>query len=420
MTTYGNKMWNTATDNDKKTVIPLKEKDLLKLCPLMDNAGINYYAFSQDGNSKIAFNTKDLDWFKRIMGKDIADRLPYQKPAKPYTPPEKNIIGNINYRYIPQKSYFKADPDIALKMAEIMEQQGIEFSGRIYSNGTAKLTVSRSDLDKLSDIQNNIIHMRTTSQDAVIMVNQEDISSIEKIHNAIATQRSSMYSSKADYQMIGNIPYDSIEHKEWYSPDISLQRYKEIQPFFDELIPYSGISYSGITIGDTVIFSVEHGQTANLITALSAAERKCDLLNEFKRLDVLNFIDDQYSINDLEKLKEPLIAYANATEYDRMVDKNSIYTNILNVKKEIEDDIALNEIYSAHEFTDEQKELIAEGFHNGLSNAILEQIDESFTAHQITTYFEMYDRALNGEIDPHDVQVYLDRGRFDETLSPIL
>lgn len=419
MTTYGNKMWNTATDNDKKTVIPLKEKDLLKLCPLMDNAGINYYAFSQDGNSKIAFNTKDLDWFKRIMGKDIADRLPYQKPAKPYTPPEKNIIGNINYRYIPQKSYFKADPDIALKMAEIMEQQGIEFSGRIYSNGTAKLTVSRSDLDKLSDIQNNIIHMRTTSQDAVIMVNQEDISSIEKIHNAIATQRSSMYSSKADYQMIGNIPYDSIEHKEWYSPDISLQRYKEIQPFFDELIPYSGISYSGITIGDTVIFSVEHGQTANLITALSAAERKCDLLNEFKRLDVLNFIDDQYSINDLEKLKEPLIAYANATEYDRMVDKNSIYTNILNVKKGIEDDIALNEIYSAHEFTDEQKELIAEGFHNGLSNAILEQIDESFTAHQITTYFEMYDRALNGEIDPHDVQVYLDRGRFDETLSPM-
>lgn len=217
-----------------------------------------------------------------------------------------------------------------------MEKQGIEFSGRIYSNGTAKLTVSRADLDKLSDIQSDIIRMRKSTPQAVITVNQENISDIEKIHTSIAAQRSSMYSSQAkDYEIIGNIAYDNTEHKEWYCPDISPERYKEIQPFFDELIQYSNISYSGIVTEDAVVFSVGHGQTADLITVLSAAERKYDLLNEFERLDVLNFIDEQYSINDLEKIKEPLIAYANATEHDRMVDKNNIYSNILNVKRKL-------------------------------------------------------------------------------------
>ncbi len=119
-------------------------------------------------------------------------------------------------------------------------------------------------------------------------------------------------------------------------------------------------------------------------------------------------IDKRYDEQALLRLKEPLMAYVNATEYERMTDKNGVYTGLLNVKRELDDELALAEIYSAHDFTDEQKKLIAEGFHNGLSNVILEQINENFTAQQIITYFDMYDRAVKGEIDPHDVQVYLD------------
>lgn len=415
MTTYGNKMWNNATDNDEKTVVPLKEKDLLKLCSLMDNAGMNYYAFSQNGNSKIAFNTRDLDWFKRIMGKEIADRLPYQKPTKPYTPPEKNIIGNVNYRYIPQKSYFKADPDIALKMAEIMEKQGIEFSGRIYSNSTAKLTVSRSDLDKLEDIQNDIIQMRKPTMEAVLTVDQKDRSKVEKIHGDIAAKRSSMAVPKKEkQQIIGNISYRDIVNMELYSPDITSERYNEIKPYLDKLVKYSGVVTDG-----RVVFVGEKGNTVDFINALTAAEKKCDLLKEYEQLGVLELIDERYDEQALQKLKEPLTAYANATEYERMADKNEVFTKLLNAKREIDDELDLAKIYSAHDFTDDQKKIIAEGFHNGLSNVILEQIDESFTPHQITTYFDMYDRAVKGEIDPHDIQVYLDRGRFEETLSPM-
>lgn len=128
----------------------------------------------------------------------------------------------------------------------------------------------------------------------------------------------------------------------------------------------------------------------------------------YEQLGVSEFIDNRYDEQALLRLKEPLMAYANATEYERMIDKNGVFTELLNVKRELDDELALAEIYSAHDFTDEQKNLIAEGFHNGLSNVILEQINENFTPQQIITYFDMYDRAVKGEIDPHDVQEYLD------------
>lgn len=141
---------------------------------------------------------------------------------------------------------------------------------------------------------------------------------------------------------------------------------------------------------------------------------------------VLEFVDDRYDEQALLRIKDPLLAYANATEYERMTDKNGIYTELLNIKRELDDELALAEIYSAHNFTDEQKKLIAEGFHNGLSKVILEQINENFTPQQIITYFDMFERAVKGEIDPHDVQVYLDeqcpttRGTPEERTGPFI
>lgn len=141
---------------------------------------------------------------------------------------------------------------------------------------------------------------------------------------------------------------------------------------------------------------------------------------------ISEFVDERYDDQALLRLKEPLMAYVNATEYERMTDKNGVFTELLNVKRELDDELALAEIYSAHDFTDEQKKLIAEGFHNGLSNVILEQINENFTSQQIITYFDMYDRAVKGEIDPHDVQVYLDeqcpatRGTPEKRTDPFI
>jgi hypothetical protein len=427
MTAYGNKMWHKATNNDEKTVVPLVEKDLKPLCTLMENAGLNFYAFSHEGKCRIAFNTKDLDIFKRIVGKDLADKLAYQKPEREYKPPEKNIIGNTEYRYIPQKSYFKADRDVALKMADIMKRQGIQFSGRIYGDNTANLTVSAKDYSKLADIKNAVISRRQS----VLTVSEPDMPKVEQIHSDVAEMRS-VYAKPKKHkdEIIGNKKYKDIAHKEYYSPDISPERYKKIKPYLDEQAQYSGLIRDG-----RVIFTVESGEAPDFIRSLLAAENECDIINDLKKngfeqakIDLLkdvihtaanrgeqflDFVDNRYSEDDLNRLIQPLNAYYIATEYERMADKGGVVTDLLNVQQEIEDNIRLAEIYSGHDFSDEQKKLIADGMKDGLSDTILSEIDESFTAEQIEKYFEMYNQAVNGEIEPSDVQDYLDNRRFE-------
>ncbi|MBR3901809.1 MAG: hypothetical protein IKJ60_09740, partial [Ruminococcus sp.] len=96
---------------------------------------------------------KDLNWLKQITGNE---NLSARKSNVAYISPQKNIIGNTEYRYIPDKQYVSADSDTALKMAEIMLSRNIKFSGRIYPNGKATLTVSNADISHVQTIQQSI------------------------------------------------------------------------------------------------------------------------------------------------------------------------------------------------------------------------------------------------------------------------
>ncbi|WP_295209815.1 LPD11 domain-containing protein [Ruminococcus sp.] len=411
MTTYGNEIWNKATDNDDKTIVSLKEKDLKKLCSLLEQAGMNYYAFSRKGTSKLAFNTKDLNWFKQILGSSLADKMLYQKPEKPYTPPKMNIIGNMEYRYIPQKEYFKADRDVILKMASLMEQQNIKFSGRIYTNNKGTITVSAADIDKLKDIKNSIMQMRSQT---VLTVSKSDMPEVKKIHKDVVQKRNDFVKHQEQhkehtYTFIGNKYYDDIAHKEYFSPNISPERYKEIQPYLDELAEYSGLIKDG-----RVIFTSEQGNTGKLIEALIEAQDKCDLSKEIDNAMAV-FIEDSYSKEDILKLKEPIIAYAKASFDDRINDKDGVHSNLMKLKQEIDDNIALQKVYENHNFSDEQKALLRQGYSEGISVTVLDEVDERLLLADIRTFFDMFHSAVAGEIDPSDVQRYLDKAVLEHS-----
>ena len=81
----------------------------------------NTWAEAVYGN-KLA-DDKDLNWLKQITGNE---NLSARKSNVAYIPPQKNIIGNTEYRYIPDKQYVSADSDTALKMAEIMLSRNIK------------------------------------------------------------------------------------------------------------------------------------------------------------------------------------------------------------------------------------------------------------------------------------------------------
>lgn len=129
MDVYGNKTWNDATDNRDKSLVSMNEDTFHKLKYKLDSSGLNFYAYTKDSKTVMAINDKDLEWLKQIAG---TNNLPVHKSNVVHIPPEKNIIGNAQYRYIPDKQYLSADRDTALKMAEMMESRNIPFSGRIY------------------------------------------------------------------------------------------------------------------------------------------------------------------------------------------------------------------------------------------------------------------------------------------------
>lgn len=104
----GNEIWFSAVDNKDKTAYTMSEALMQEAAEKLELSGINYYAFTVNAKGKtaarICVNTKDTEKLEAILGDEMMNVLKATELAKPYSPPEKNIIGNAEYRYIPDKS----------------------------------------------------------------------------------------------------------------------------------------------------------------------------------------------------------------------------------------------------------------------------------------------------------------------------
>lgn len=195
---YGNEMWNKATDNRDKSLVTIQAADFARLQEQLDNSGINYYAYARDNSVIMAINDKDIEWFKRIAG--TPDLVP-TKSNRPYSPPEKNIFGSAEYRYIPQKEYLSADRDLVLKMAEIMKARGMQFSGRVYPSGKGTLTVSHADLFAVRNIRDEVVNMRK------------------------------QFASPDKAQEVGNRDYRANRDTHYYMSKLTPEQFGKVKPF---------------------------------------------------------------------------------------------------------------------------------------------------------------------------------------------
>lgn len=380
MTTYGNSFWNKATDNSTISVIPMREKVFLKLQPMLEDAGLNYYAFAQNGALKMAVNDKDMDWLKRIIGSPAADELTVQKSTKPYSPPYMNIIGNTEYKYMPQKSYFKTDRDVALKMAELLEREGIRFSGRIYANSdTATLTVSEPDADRLKAINQQVIKMRSSMAET---------------------------EPPKDKEIVGNTEYKNISKRNYIFSKATPEQYKELQPYLDE----QGVQYSGLIRNGKVMFTVAEDDAVNFDRAFNTAinmvmvhedlrdenfseaqiESLSDIIKEAAQKDltytITHYFNPEYSEKQFTELIPLVSAYVNAPENDRILDKNGVLSNIVAAKSRFDSEIAIVDIISQHDYSDEQKAALLDAFQKGVSLSTLDELDETYSPDEISQF----------------------------------
>ena len=94
---YGNKTWNNAIDNKDKSVVPLREESLQKILPVLEQSGLNYYAYVKDGTTIVSignFSEKDktirltIDW--KALGMDPA-KAKITAPAIPCFQEERSF-----------------------------------------------------------------------------------------------------------------------------------------------------------------------------------------------------------------------------------------------------------------------------------------------------------------------------------------
>lgn len=92
MLTYGNKVWNDATDNRDKTIISMHESNFQQFRDVLEHSGINYFAYAKEDSVIMAVNDKDIDWLRKLLSSDLDTR----KSDKDYIPPEKILLAMQN------------------------------------------------------------------------------------------------------------------------------------------------------------------------------------------------------------------------------------------------------------------------------------------------------------------------------------
>lgn len=404
--TYGNQMWHKATDNRDKSLVTIQASDFARLQEQLDNSGINYYAYARDNSVIMAINDKDVEWFRQIAG--TPDLVP-NKSNRPYSPPEKNIFGSTEYRYIPQKEYLSADRDLVLKMAEIMSKRSMQFSGRIYPSGKGTLTVSHADFVAVRNIKDEVISMRK------------------------------QFASPDKAQEVGNRDYCANRDTRYYMSKLTPEQFKEVKPFLETSVSYHAVSREG-----KVAFAVDKENAPAFHRALENAVREVGMLRnmadlgltmeqnvalspvvhrlavEDMQLDLADFFDSRYDEAQFGEMLSLVNAYLSQALSERYGEHSKLH-DMLEAKSSFDRSIELSDFFSQHDFSDGQRAAITAMFVGDVTRGQIDSIDETFTAEDIQAYDEILHNALQ-ESDVADFltahkQAVIDRENASRVLT---
>lgn len=377
--TYGNQMWHKATDNRDKSLVTIQASDFARLQEQLDNSGINYYAYARDNSVIMAINDKDVEWFRQIAG--TPDLIP-NKSNRPYSPPEKNIFGSTEYRYIPQKEYLSADRDLVLKMAEIMSKRSMQFSGRVYPSGKGTLTVSHADLFAVRNIRDEVVNMRN------------------------------QFASTDKAQEVGNRDYRANRDTHYYMSKLTPEQFGKVKPFLE-----TSVSYHAVVRDGKVAFAVDKENAPAFHRALENAVREVDMLRsmadlgltmeqnvalspvvhrlavEDVKLDLADFFDNRYDDAQFGEMLSLVNAYLSQALSERYGEHSKLH-DMLEAKSSFDRSIELSDFFSQHDFSDEQRAAITAMFVGDVTRGQIDSIDETFTAEDIQAYDEILHNAL--------------------------
>lgn len=131
--------------------------------------------------------------------------------------------------------------------------------------------------------------------------------------------------------------------------------------------------------------------------------------------NIRHWVSIRYSPDELRHISSLLSDYYAQSVIEQTLDPKGILNDYYTYVNEINGRLKLSDMFSHHDYSDEQKAMLQQGFSEGISITVLNEVDERLTVDEIKTFFEMFHQAVDGQIDPHDVQIYLDKAVIEHS-----
>lgn len=201
---------NTAyADIEDKQYLRLKSSTAEKVAEKLTEQNIPFSGRINGDKTTLTISKANIDSYKAIIaevtGKAKETPTQEQPKAEPEQkapkPKKNNIIGNTAYTDIPDKSYAKLGTEKALAVANILDKQGVKFSGRTDGDKTT-LTISKADMPKYKEA--------LASVNKALSAQKTEEKSAEQTE-----ERSKLYTQSFDYaQEHGEVKEFQASHKD--------------------------------------------------------------------------------------------------------------------------------------------------------------------------------------------------------------
>lgn len=131
--------------------------------------------------------------------------------------------------------------------------------------------------------------------------------------------------------------------------------------------------------------------------------------------NIRHWVSVRYSPDELQHISSLVADYYSQSVIEQTLDQKGILNDYYTYVNELNGRLKLSDMFSHHDYSDEQKAMLQQGFSEGISITVLNEVDERLTVDEIKTFFEMFHQAVDGQIAPHDVQIYLDKAVIEHS-----
>lgn len=247
---------NTAyTDIEDKQYFRLKSSTAEKVAKKLTEQNIPFSGRINGDKTTLTISKADIDSYKAIIAEVTGKAKETPTQEQPKAEPEqdkpktdKNIIGNVDYKAINDKQYFKLNTETATKVAEKLTEQKIPFSGRINGENTT-LTIGKENVEKYNAV----------------------VDEIKGQTKEIPEQKKAEPEQKAPKpkknNIIGNTAYTDIPNKSYAK--LGTKKALAVADILDK----RGVKFSGRTDGDKTTLTISKADMPKYKEALASVNK---------------------------------------------------------------------------------------------------------------------------------------------------